>query len=71
MFFNMLTLHAASGVGGTGRRRAFSVRFLGDDVTHAPRSWTTSPPFPGLENELDGGAPMHHPLFPLLCTAGP
>ena len=71
VFFNMLTLHAASGVGGTGRRRAFSVRFLGDDVTHAPRSWTTSPPFPGLENELDGGAPMHHPLFPLLCTAGP
>jgi hypothetical protein len=47
------------------------VRFLGDDVTHAPRSWTTSPPFSGLENELDGGAPMHHPLFPLLCTAGP
>ena len=71
LFFNMLTLHASSGVGGTGRRRAFSVRFLGDDMTHAPRPWTTSPPFPGLENELDVGVPMHHPLFPLLSATGP
>ncbi len=70
VFFNMLTLHASSGVGGTGRRRAFSVRFLGDDMTHAPRRWTTSPPFPDLENELDVGVPMHHPLFPLLNQTG-
>ena len=70
VFFNMLTLHASPGVGGTGRRRAFSVRFLGDDMTHAPRPWTTSPPFPDLENELDVGVPMHHPLFPLLNQTG-
>ena len=36
------------------RRRAFSVRFLGDDVTHAPRRWKTSPEFPGLADELAG-----------------
>ena len=71
VFFNMLTLHAASGVGGAQRRRAFSLRFLGSDMTHAPRPWTTSPPFPGLENELEAGAPLNHPLFPLLTRTRP
>jgi hypothetical protein len=47
-------------------RRTLSLRFLGDDATHAPRPWTTSPPFPGLADELAAGAPMDHPLFPLL-----
>ena len=64
--FHMLTLHAAAGVGIHTRRRAFSVRFLGDDVTHAPRPWMCSPHFPGLEDELAAGAPMEHPLFPVL-----
>ena len=64
VFFNMLTLHAAGG--SAGRRRAFSVRLLGDDVTHAPRRWTTSPAFPGLEDELPAGSPMDHPLFPVV-----
>ena len=71
VFFHMLTLHSASGVAGRGRRRAFSVRFLGDDMIHAPRPWTTSPPFPDLENELGAGVPMHHPLFPLLSPTKP
>ena len=35
-------------------------------MVHAPRPWTTSPPFPGLEDELPAGAPMDHPLFPVL-----
>ena len=61
--FHMLTLHSAAGA--DRRRRVFSVRFLGDDAVHAPRAWTTSPPFPGLEAELPAGAPMHHPLFPI------
>jgi len=43
---------------------------IGDDVTHAPRRWTTSPQFPGLDQELPAGAPMEHPLFPVLYTAG-
>ena len=64
--FQMLTLHASAGVGGTSRRRVFSVRFLGDDIRHAPRAWRTSPEFPGLVDELPAGAPMEHPLFPLL-----
>jgi len=67
--FHMLTLHAAAGIRGTDRRRAFSVRLLGDDVTHAPRHWATSPDFPDLEREIAAGAPMSHPLFPILSTA--
>ena len=65
VFFNMLTLHCAGGVDGLERRRALSLRFLGDDVTHAPREWTTSPDFPGLADELAAGAPLDHPLFPI------
>ena len=62
----MLTLHAAAGADAGRRRRVYSVRLLGDDIRHAPRSWITSPDFPGLRDELAPGAPMRHPLFPLL-----
>ncbi|HZK99777.1 MAG TPA: phytanoyl-CoA dioxygenase family protein [Caulobacteraceae bacterium] len=64
--FHMLTLHAAAGAGPSRRRRVFSARFIGDDVRHAPRPWKTSPEFPGLAAELPSGAPMDHPLFPVL-----
>jgi ectoine hydroxylase-related dioxygenase (phytanoyl-CoA dioxygenase family) len=64
--FSMLALHAAGGVDGPHRRRAFSVRLLGDDVVHAPRRWRTSPEFAGLADELPPGAPLDHPLFPVL-----
>jgi len=67
--FNMLTLHASGGVGGKVRRRAFSIRFIGDDIRHAPRPWRTSPEFPGLASVLADGAPMDHPLFPVLWSA--
>jgi ectoine hydroxylase-related dioxygenase (phytanoyl-CoA dioxygenase family) len=66
VFFDMLTVHGSGGVSGPNRRRVLSVRFLGDDMVHAPREWRTSPPFPGLEDELAAGAPMDHPLFPIL-----
>ena len=66
VFFHMLTLHHSYGVPGQGRRRAFSVRFLGDDMVHAPRDWPTSPQFDGLEAEIAAGAPLDHELFPLL-----
>lgn len=64
--FHMLALHAAAGVDGDRRRRVFSLRFLGDDMRHAPRAWKTSPDFPGLADDLADGAPLDHPLFPLL-----
>lgn len=64
--FHMLTLHAANGVNHEHRRRVFSVRFLGDDIRHAPRQWATSPDFPGLSETLAAGATMDHPLFPMV-----
>ncbi len=67
--FHMLMLHGARGVTGPRRRRVFSVRFLGDDIQHAPRRWRTSPEFPGLAAELAAGAPMNHALFPVLWCA--
>ena len=67
--FHMLALHASAGVDGSQRRRVFSVRFLGDDMRHAPRAWKTSPDFPGLASELPAGAEMDHALFPLLVDA--
>jgi len=62
--FNMLTLHAAAG--SRNRRRAFSVRLVGDDVRLAVRPHATSPPFPELEGVLAHGDPLEHPLFPRL-----
>lgn len=69
VFFHMLTLHAAGGA--TTRRRVISVRMLGDDMVHAPRPWTTSPPFDGLDEELPADAPLDHPLFPVLWRREP
>ncbi len=65
--FNMLTLHAAAG--SAIRRRAFSLRLLGDDVRYAPRGHRTSPSFPGLDERLEAGAPMDDPLFPVLWSS--
>jgi len=48
----------------------FSVRMIGDDITHAPRRWKTSPDFPGLVDALPAGAAMEHPLFPVLWPQG-
>lgn len=62
--FHMLTLHMARGVDNQQRRRVFSVRFLGEDMVHAPRPWVTSPDFPGLVHELPANSSMNHPLFP-------
>ncbi|WP_423393447.1 phytanoyl-CoA dioxygenase family protein [Burkholderia sp. LMG 21824] len=66
--FRMLTLHAAGGT--QNRRRAFSIRFVGDDIRHAPRRWKTSPDFPGLAEQLPDGAPLDHPLFPVVWSRG-
>ena len=62
--FNMLTLHAAAG--SRNRRRAFSVRLVGDDVRLAVRAHKTSPDFPELEGTLAQGEALDHPLFPQL-----
>lgn len=67
--FHMLSLHASAG--SATRRRVFSLRYLGDDMRHAPRPWKTSPEFAGLADELGAGAPLRHALFPLLAGIEP
>jgi len=64
--FHMQTLHTAAGNPGPHRRRVLSLRFLGDDMVHAPRQWATSPEFLGLASRLPAGSEMNDPLFPLL-----
>ena len=64
--FHMQTLHTAAGNPGPHRRRVLTLRFLGDDMVHAPRQWATSPEFPGLASRLPAGAEMNDPLFPRL-----
>ncbi len=68
--FHMQTLHTAAGNPGPSRRRVLSLRYLGDDMVHAPRRWTTSPEFAGLADRLPAGVPMDDPLFPLLREGG-
>lgn len=66
IFFDFLTVHGAPGFPFDGRRRVLSLRYLSQDARHAPRHWPTSPAFPGLAAELAAGAPMDHPLFPVV-----
>ena len=69
IFFDFLTVHGAPGFPFPGRRRVLSLRYLSEQARHAPRRWRTSPPFDGLADELAAGAPMDHPLFPVVWSA--
>lgn len=46
--FAFRTLHGARGNESTDRRRAFSLRLVGDDARYVERPGPTSPPFPGM-----------------------
>lgn len=59
--FHMLTLHGSGPVTGPHRRRVLSLRFLGDDMVHAPRRWPTSPPYP---DDIDLAGPEFPVLWP-------
>lgn len=60
--FNYRSVHGAGGNTGTARRRAFSCRFLGDDVTFIQRPGRTSPPYPGIDQQ--SGERMREDWFP-------
>ncbi len=66
VWFHLLAVHGAPGVAGTHRRRVLSLRFVGDDARWDPRPWATSPTFPELPGTLEPGAPLDHPLFPVV-----
>lgn len=62
--FNYRTLHGARGNQSTSRRRAFSLRLVGDDVRYVERPGRTSPPFPG--HDMEPGQRLREDWFPVL-----
>jgi ectoine hydroxylase-related dioxygenase (phytanoyl-CoA dioxygenase family) len=62
--FNFRTLHGARGNLAATRRRAFSLRLVGDDARYVDRPGPTSPPFPG--HGMEPGQRLREDWFPVL-----
>ena len=62
--FNFRVLHGARGNETKHRRRAFSLRLLGDDVKYRDRPGPTSPPFPG--HGMQNGDALRRDWFPII-----
>ena len=62
--FNFKTLHGARGNTSAARRRAFSLRLVGEDARYVERPGPTSPPFPG--HEMVPGQRLREDWFPIL-----
>jgi ectoine hydroxylase-related dioxygenase (phytanoyl-CoA dioxygenase family) len=62
--FNYMTLHGARGNTSTTRRRAFSLRLVGDDARYVERPGRTSPPFPG--HDMKPGDKLRSDWFPVI-----
>jgi ectoine hydroxylase-related dioxygenase (phytanoyl-CoA dioxygenase family) len=46
--FNFKTVHGSTANNTSKSRRAFSMRFIGDDIKYIDRGGPTSPPFDGI-----------------------
>ena len=64
VFFNFRTVHGARGNETHRRRRALSLRWVGDDVTYIERPGRTSPPFPN--HKMKNGQVLRTDWFPIL-----
>lgn len=62
--FHFRTLHGARGNLTTARRRAFSLRLVGEDARYVDRPGPTSPPFPG--HGMVAGERLRDDWFPVL-----
>ena len=62
--FNYHTLHGARGNTANARRRAFSLRLVGDDARYVERPGPTSPPFPG--HKMRPGERLREDWFPVI-----
>lgn len=62
--FNFNILHGARGNETTQRRRAFSLRLVGDDARYVKRPGPTSPPFPG--HDMTQGQRLREDWFPVI-----
>jgi ectoine hydroxylase-related dioxygenase (phytanoyl-CoA dioxygenase family) len=65
--FDDRILHGARGNTSTTRRRAFSLRLLGDDARHVERPGPTSPPFDG--HGMRPGERLREDWFPVIWPA--
>ena len=62
--FDYLTLHGARGNEAGTRRRAFSLRLVGEDARYVERPGRTSPPYPG--HDMTPGQRLREDWFPVL-----
>ena len=62
--FNYGILHGARGNETKKRRRAFSLRLVGDDARYVERPGPTSPPFPG--HNMKPGDRLREDWFPII-----
>lgn len=65
--FHYRTLHGARGNHSDRRRRAFSLRLVGDDARYVERPGPTSPPFPG--HGMQPGERLREDWFPVVWQA--
>lgn len=62
--FNYDILHGARGNTSSTRRRAFSLRLVGDDARYVERPGRTSPPFP--DHDMQPGQRLREDWFPVI-----
>ena len=67
--FSFKTLHGARGNVSDRRRRAFSLRLVGDDARFVERKERTSPPFPN--HGMVSGQKLRKDWFPIIFPADP
>jgi len=65
--FNYAMIHAAYGNNSKNRRRAFSIRFTGDDARYIQRKGEMSPPFPDIK--LNNNDVLDSETFPVLISS--
>ena len=64
--FHYKTLHGARGNHSHFRRRAFSLRLIGDDARYVSRPGKTSPPFPG--HDMRDHQKLREDWFPVIYS---
>ncbi len=67
VLFDYRTAHGARGNLSQSRRRALSLRWVGDDARYVERPGRTSPPFPG--HDMVAGQRLREDWFPIVWSA--
>ena len=67
VLFDFRTVHGARGNTAQTRRRALSLRWVGDDARYVARPGRTSPPYPG--HDMQPGQRLREDWFPVIWQA--